>query len=121
MTRDEKDILEAKNEKFVEEVTLPPKLKAIKKSLWDQTFDIFPSLFDQVDYHLEFDDLQKGVQKHLDQLKEELAHKAQVVGVVLKAVNFLPIKTSVDWEFMIELHSLGMWKVVVRSWRIGWP
>jgi len=51
---------------------------------------IFPYLFDQVEYHLEFYDLQKEVQKHLDQTKEEVGHRAQVAGVVLKAVNSLP-------------------------------
>lgn len=37
LTRAEKDILKAKYDKFLDEVKLLPKLKAIKKSLWDQT------------------------------------------------------------------------------------
>jgi hypothetical protein len=35
------------------------------------------------------DDLQKEVQKQLDQTKEEVAHRPQVAGVVLKAVHSL--------------------------------
>ena len=59
MTNPEYEVVQTMYDKTLEEVMLLPKLRAIKKSFWDHNFYIFPSLLDQVEYHLEFDDINK--------------------------------------------------------------